>query len=119
MGDIFPKGLWIIFSPNGGFLPTYPQNRTSLHPLISAALGITFSFYSQNDYAIILLTRREDLDMTDILIHKAGNHQVTCVPNAFIDEYMQEANGEFVKIYLYLLRMLNPHILFLFSLFQN
>ena len=44
--------------------------------------------------------------MTDILIHKAGNHQVTCVPNAFIDEYMQEANGEFVKIYLYLLRML-------------
>lgn len=46
------------------------------------------------------------MDMTDILIRKAGNHQVTCVPNAFIDEYMQEANGEFVKIYLYLLRML-------------
>ena len=46
-------------------------------------------------------------DMTDILIHTTGGHQVTCVPNAFIDEYMQDANGEFVKIYLYLLRMLS------------
>ena len=45
--------------------------------------------------------------MTDILIHTTGGHQVTCVPNAFIDEYMQDANGEFVKIYLYLLRMLS------------
>lgn len=44
--------------------------------------------------------------MTDILIHTAGGHQVTCVPNAFIDEYMHDANGEFVKIYLYLLHML-------------
>lgn len=45
--------------------------------------------------------------MTDIMIHTAGGHQVTCVSNAFIDEYMQDANGEFVKIYLYLLRMLS------------
>ncbi len=29
---------------------------------------------------------------------------VTLVPNAFIDEHMFEANGEFVKLYLYLLR---------------
>lgn len=28
----------------------------------------------------------------------------TIVPNVFIDEYMPKANGEFVKIYLYLLR---------------
>ena len=28
------------------------------------------------------------------------------VPSKFIDEYMPEANGEFVKIYLYLLRSL-------------
>ena len=28
------------------------------------------------------------------------------VPSKFIDEYMPEANGEFVKIYLYLLRAL-------------
>ena len=29
------------------------------------------------------------------------------VPSKFIDEYMPEANGEFVKIYLYLLRSLS------------
>lgn len=45
--------------------------------------------------------------MTDIRIHTTEGHQVTCVPNAFIDEYMPDANGEFVKIYLFLLRMLS------------
>ena len=29
----------------------------------------------------------------------------TLVPNVFIDQYMAEANGEFVKVYLCLLRM--------------
>ena len=29
---------------------------------------------------------------------------VTLVRNVFLDEYMPEASGEFVKIYLYLLR---------------
>ena len=32
---------------------------------------------------------------------------VTMVHNRFIDEYMPQANGEFVKIYLYLLRVLS------------
>ena len=32
---------------------------------------------------------------------------VTLVPNAFIDEHMFEANGEFVKLYLYLLRTIS------------
>ncbi len=45
--------------------------------------------------------------MTDIKIHTTGEHQFTCVSNAFIDEYMQDANGEFVKFYLYLLRVLS------------
>ncbi len=31
----------------------------------------------------------------------------TLVPNVFIDSYMSKANGEFVKVYLYLLRTLN------------
>ena len=30
---------------------------------------------------------------------------ITILPNAFLDGYMPEANGEFVKIYLYLLRV--------------
>ena len=32
---------------------------------------------------------------------------VTSVPNIFIDEYMGAANGEYVKVYLYLLRCMN------------
>lgn len=31
----------------------------------------------------------------------------TAVPNLFIDEYMADANGEYVKIYLYLMRCMN------------
>ena len=31
----------------------------------------------------------------------------TCVPNIFIDKYMTSANGEFVKVYLYLLRSMH------------
>ena len=45
--------------------------------------------------------------MTDITIHTEAEHQTTGVSNAFIDEYMPDANGDFVKIYLYLLRVLS------------
>lgn len=45
--------------------------------------------------------------MTDITLHKKSKSMVTCVSNTFIDEYMADANGEFVKIYLYLLRCIN------------
>ncbi len=37
-------------------------------------------------------------------LHRAGNSGVTLVSNAFIDQYMTGAGGEFVKVYLYLLR---------------
>ena len=45
--------------------------------------------------------------MTDIQIHVATSHQSTCVSNTFIDCFMPDASGEFVKIYLYLLRVLS------------
>ena len=45
--------------------------------------------------------------MTDIQIHTATSHASTCVSNIFIDDYMPDASGEFVKIYLYLLRVLS------------
>ena len=32
---------------------------------------------------------------------------VTCVPNIFIDQFMPEANGEYIKVYLYLLRCID------------
>lgn len=45
--------------------------------------------------------------MEDITLHINSKTTATCVPNIFIDEYMANANGEFVKIYLYLLRCMN------------
>ena len=45
--------------------------------------------------------------MKDIALHTDSDTSVTCVPNAFIDHFMADANGEYVKIYLYLLRCIN------------
>ena len=39
--------------------------------------------------------------------HTDSPATTTCVPNVFIDRYMVHASGEFVKIYLYLLRCIN------------
>ncbi len=48
--------------------------------------------------------------MAKILIHSDSASSATSVSNIFIDEYMSDANGEFVKIYLYLLRLMNAPI---------
>ncbi len=54
--------------------------------------------------------------MSDIALHTDGGSFVTCVSNTFIDHYMTDANGEYVKIYLYLLRCLgNPDVDFSIS----
>lgn len=45
--------------------------------------------------------------MADITLHRDNDYSTTEIPNRFIDEYMTNANGEFVKIYLYLLRCMN------------
>ena len=45
--------------------------------------------------------------MSKINLYSDKNTTATSVSNVFIDEYMSGANGEFVKIYLYLLRQLN------------
>lgn len=45
--------------------------------------------------------------MSKINLYSDKNNTSTSVSNVFIDEYMSGANGEFVKIYLYLLRQLN------------
>ncbi len=41
--------------------------------------------------------------MAEFKISKAGYTPVTCVPDDFIEKYMPMANGDYVKIYLYLL----------------
>lgn len=45
--------------------------------------------------------------MANITLYNDQPASATFVPNIFIDEYMTQANGEYVKIYLYLLRNLN------------
>lgn len=45
--------------------------------------------------------------MGDFYLSTIDDTNVTMVSNVFIDEYMIDANGEYVKIYLYLLRCLN------------
>ena len=44
--------------------------------------------------------------MADFKIQKTGYTPVTCVPDDFIETYMPMANGDYVKIYLYLLHCL-------------
>lgn len=45
--------------------------------------------------------------MPAIQLYKECSNNVTCVPNKFIERFMPEANGEFVKVYLYLLHQLS------------
>ncbi len=45
--------------------------------------------------------------MADITLHRETSVNRTVVPNSFIDAYMVRANGEYVKVYLYLLRCMN------------
>ena len=45
--------------------------------------------------------------MANISLRGSNQNSATSVSNIFIDEYMSDANGEFVKIYLYLLRLIN------------
>ncbi|MCI5903205.1 MAG: DnaD domain protein [Blautia sp.] len=45
--------------------------------------------------------------MNHIQLHSTSGTEVTILPNRFIDQYMPGANGEFVKIYIYLRRILS------------
>lgn len=45
--------------------------------------------------------------MNMITLHNASYIEATVLSNIFIDDYMPEANGEFVKVYIYLLRILS------------
>ena len=49
----------------------------------------------------------DETDMETITITTKNHETYSSVSNFFIDYYMTEANGEFVKVYLYLVRLLN------------
>lgn len=44
--------------------------------------------------------------MSSFVLHKDRQTDHTLVPDVFLDEYMPNANGEYVKVYLFLLRSL-------------
>lgn len=48
--------------------------------------------------------------MAPLTLYKDGDMDSTVISNLFIDEYMKEANDAQLKIYLYLLRMMNAHL---------
>lgn len=48
--------------------------------------------------------RKKGSHMNTISLHMGNNVDYTLVSNIFIDTFMPHANGEFVKVYLYLLR---------------
>ena len=50
---------------------------------------------------------REWRFMAMITLQNSRNAEVTVLTNNFIDNYMPGANGEFVKVYIYLLRLLS------------
>ena len=53
-------------------------------------------------------SHEKGFDIMNKLIFDRGNFSdFTSVSNIFIDEYMPGANGEFIKIYLHLLRLVN------------
>jgi DnaD/phage-associated family protein len=59
-------------------------------------------------YGIISAIEIRRKFMSDqITLHTVSEKQVTCVSNTFIDHYLPEADGEYVKIYLFLLRCLS------------
>ena len=45
--------------------------------------------------------------MKTITISTENSETYSSISNFFIDYYMTDANGEFVKVYLYLIRLLN------------
>lgn len=47
--------------------------------------------------------------MNTITLHMGDNADYTLVSNIFIDTYMPSANGEFVKVYLYLLKCVSAN----------
>lgn len=54
--------------------------------------------------------RKEGTSMTDtILLNTKSSSGVTCVSNLFITQYMAKANGDYVKVYLYLLHCFSNH----------
>ena len=48
--------------------------------------------------------------MSLVSLQNSSEQEVTILSNRFIDNFMPRANGEFVKVYIYLLRMVSAAV---------
>ena len=53
---------------------------------------------------VVLSIDNEERVMEKIVLEKSPLADVTLISNLFLDKYMPRANGEYVKVYLYILR---------------
>ena len=90
--------MWISFSLNSTFHGLIHIVNKVFNPRPARFFG-NFSLlkqmalcYNSNRFG------REVTHMSDITIHTSNPGGITCVSNVFIDTYMKEANGEYVKI---------------------
>lgn len=64
--------------------------------------------YSLLQMAVLYFSSNElmgdNSEMGKLKLNTTNLNNETSVPNVFLDEYMKDANGEFVKVYLYILR---------------
>lgn len=61
---------------------------------------------------------RELLIMSLISLQNSSELEVTILSNRFIDNFMPRANGEFVKVYIYLLRAVSSLLLSVWSIWR-
>lgn len=58
---------------------------------------------------IVTADMERRVDVMEKILLKGGEKNVTVISNVFLDNYMIKANGEYVKVYLYLLRCLSDN----------
>lgn len=63
--------------------------------------------YNEPNKPLVILQKVGFYYMSMITLEHTSQAGVTILTNTFIDQYMPQANGDFVKVYIYLLRVLN------------
>ncbi len=82
--------------------PHYPQSGMCISPPPGTVeLSAIYGVYC---VTVIKYVSYSEVHMNRLTLHTGYDCRNTVVSNLFIDRYMASANGEFVKIYLYLLR---------------
>lgn len=73
----------------------------------SAAFGVASSRQPPGSLLAGINRKKQVNTLNEISLHTNIDTGITSVSNDFIDHYLPRANGEYVKLYLYLLRMVS------------